>query len=140
MGALLNLLGWFCTFVLTRSGHLDNSPPQFFHFTVTHLRIAPISCPYTEMLRRRQLFPGSSYIQQMKMIVSLLGSPSKELLKRCNSDQIQHFLRGLGQHTPVSLWKVFPDASGEALDLLEKILVLDPGVSEAVIKGSFEIS
>ena len=82
-----------------------------------------------EMIRRRQLFPGSSYIQQMKMIVSLLGSPSKELLKRCNSDQIQHFLRGLGHHAPVPLLKVFPEASGDALDLLTKILVLDPGVS-----------
>ena len=72
----------------------------------------------------------------MKMIVSLLGSPSKELLKRCNSDQIQHFLRGLGQHTPVSLRKVFPDASEEALDLLDKILVLDPGVSWSIIRGA----
>ena len=80
------------------------------------------------MIRRRQLFPGSSYIQQMKMIVSLLGSPSKELLRRCNSEQIQHFLRGLGQHPPVPLSKVFPDASADAVDLLAKILILDPGV------------
>ena len=87
------------------------------------------NCVLTEMIRRRQLFPGSSYIQQMKMIVSLLGSPSKELLKRCNSDQIQHFLRGLGHHAPVPLLKVFPDASRDALDLLTRILLLDPGVN-----------
>ena len=91
-----------------------------------------------EMIRRRQLFPGSSYIQQMKMIVSLLGSPSKELLKRCNSDQIQHFLRGLGQHSPVPLQRVFPEASEDSLDLLARILVLDPSVS-AVASGNIEI-
>jgi len=94
-----------------------------------------VGCIFAEMMLRRQLFPGSNYVHQMNLIVQLLGSPSEHLLKRCNSNQIRHFLRSLGKFTPIDLNVLFPMVSKEGLELLKNILVIDPEVRISVEKA-----
>ncbi|KAK3084737.1 hypothetical protein FSP39_018160 [Pinctada imbricata] len=86
-----------------------------------------VGCIFAEMLGRKHLFPGKDFIHQIKLIVGVLGSPSPELLKLCQSDIIKKFILKLGNKAAICWKDLFPHASKKAIDLLSKMLVLHPG-------------
>jgi len=72
------------------------------------------------------LFPGKDYVHQMSLIINVLGSPTDECLRRVGSPRAQDWIRNMPKREKVPFVKLYPDADGDALDLLEKMLDFDP--------------
>lgn len=85
-----------------------------------------VGCIFAEMLARRQLFPGKNYLNQLQLILSVVGTPSEEYVKNIGSERVRTYLQSLPPRQPVELSVLFPNASASALDLLGQMLKLDP--------------
>ncbi|CAE1313574.1 MAPK7 [Acanthosepion pharaonis] len=85
-----------------------------------------VGCIFAEMLGRKHLFPGKYYIEQAQLIIDVLGSPSEKFLSACKSDIIKTFIKQMEKKNPVPWSTLYPKASRRALDLLGKMLVLNP--------------
>jgi len=84
-------------------------------------------CVLAEMLRRKPAFPGKDYIDQLKLITALLGTPKEPDLAFVRNPRAKRFMLGLPARAPRDLAEVFPDAPAGARDLLRRMLELDPG-------------
>ncbi|ETV94182.1 CMGC/MAPK protein kinase, variant [Aphanomyces invadans] len=85
-------------------------------------------CIMAEMLGRKPLFPGRSYVHQLQLIMNVLGVPEEVSFKE--NPQAQKFKgRQLLSRTPtrqgIDTSVLFPNANPEGLDLLWKLLVFD---------------
>ncbi|WKY01430.1 hypothetical protein Q1695_015432 [Nippostrongylus brasiliensis] len=85
-----------------------------------------VGCILAEMFNRRPLFPGKHYIDQLNLIVSLLGSPSHEDLQFIINVKAQAFLARLPRKQKEPWANMFPDADPAALDLLDRLLTFNP--------------
>ncbi|CAM9492462.1 unnamed protein product, partial [Hapterophycus canaliculatus] len=85
-----------------------------------------VGCIFGEMLGRKPLFPGNDYIHQLKLITSLIGKPAESDLWFVTNPRARRFMLGLPDTSPVNLGVKFPDSNAEAVDLLSKMLILDP--------------
>lgn len=85
-----------------------------------------VGCIFAEMLGRRQLFPGKNYLNQLQLILSVVGTPSEEYIANVGSDRVKTYLQTLPLRKPVELSVLFPNATSVALELLDQLLQLDP--------------
>lgn len=93
-----------------------------------------IGCIIGEMINGKTLFPGSCTLNQITLILELTGRPNSEDIGKINFltlGSIESSLApGILDNVKVEKFKTFrtffPSASNEALDLLEKLLVLNP--------------
>jgi serine/threonine protein kinase len=85
-----------------------------------------VGCIFAEILGRKALFPGKNFLHQLQLIFDIIGTPSPETTARIKSSQAQRFIKSLGKKPKVPFRNLYPDASDEALDLLEKLLHFDP--------------
>jgi serine/threonine protein kinase len=70
-------------------------------------------CVFAELLGAKALFPGGDYVEQLKLITSVLGSPSEEDMAFIHSDLSRKFMRKLPHRERVPFSSKFPDASPE---------------------------
>lgn len=54
-----------------------------------------MGCILAELLQRKPLFPGKDYIDQLKLIIKTLGSPSDSDLSFINSQKAQQYIKAL---------------------------------------------
>ncbi|XP_028989443.1 mitogen-activated protein kinase 7 [Betta splendens] len=85
-----------------------------------------VGCIFAEMLGRKQLFPGNNYIHQLQLILSVLGTPTEDIIGAIRSDRIRSYVQSLPPNFAVPLAKQYPQAEPEALDLLAAMLRFDP--------------
>ena len=85
-----------------------------------------VGCIFAEMLGRRQFFPGKNYLNQLQLILSVVGTPSDEYIANVGSDRVKTYLQTLPSRKPVELSVLFPNATSVALELLDQLLQLDP--------------
>ncbi|CAH0522461.1 unnamed protein product [Peronospora belbahrii] len=85
-----------------------------------------IGCILAEMLGRRPLFPGHDYLHQLKIIMDVIGSPSEDSLDFITNPKAKRFILRQPKKPKVPLSSVYPRATPQCLDLLEKMLVFDP--------------
>lgn len=86
-------------------------------------------CIHAEMISRRPLFPGADYLDQVKKIISVLGTPSQEEVQGLlsSSPVAQDFImRKCPPAQRISWQAKFPDASEAAIEALEAMLRFDP--------------
>lgn len=60
----------------------------------TAVDIWAVACIFAEMIIRRELFPGRSVSEQIKIIVTMLGAPSEKVTDRFIADDeiaVEHF-------------------------------------------------
>ncbi|PAV65767.1 hypothetical protein WR25_19715 [Diploscapter pachys] len=85
-----------------------------------------VGCILAEMLSNRPLFPGKHYLDQLNLILAVVGSPSQEDLQCIINDKARSYLISL-PHKPKQPWsRLYPGADPRALDLLEKMLTFNP--------------
>ncbi|KAK4022115.1 mitogen-activated protein kinase p38b isoform X1 [Daphnia magna] len=84
-----------------------------------------VGCIMAELLTSRTLFPGTDHIQQLNLIMELLGKPSEEFMDKISSDSARNYIRSLPPMKRKDFKQVFKGASPLAIDLLEKTLELD---------------
>lgn len=83
-------------------------------------------CIFAELLGRTPLFPGDDYIHQLQIICDKIGTPCEEDLHFVVSERAKRFMKSQPMRPGVPFGKLFPKASPEALDLLQRMLVFDP--------------
>ncbi len=59
-----------------------------------------------ELVNKQVLLPGQSYLQQIELILKLLGNPSKEYIQNIQSKRAQNYLNNLQTSQPISIDKV----------------------------------
>lgn len=85
-----------------------------------------VGCIFAEMLGRKPLFPGKNFVHQLSLIFDVIGTPTRLQVSHIKNVQAKKFLDSQSGKDPASYTQVFPHASAEALELLERLLLFDP--------------
>ncbi|OUC48006.1 kinase domain protein [Trichinella nativa] len=85
-----------------------------------------VGCILGEMLNSRPLFPGKHYLDQLNLILAVVGSPSEEDLQCIVNDKARSYLISLPPKEKQPWNKIYPHADQKALDLLDKMLTFNP--------------
>ena len=134
-----------CDFGLARTALLDPEASEFMtEYVVTRWYRAPelllscaeytsaidvwsVGCIFAELLGRKPLFPGKDYVHQLNLIMRVIGTPETEAeLDFINNEKARRYIKSLPNTARCSFQKLFPNASARSVDLVDKMLVLDP--------------
>lgn len=85
-----------------------------------------VGCILGEMLLRKPLLPGKDYIDQLKLIIKTLGTPSDDELGFVSAPKARAYIKALPASPKPEWRRLFPGASQLSLDLLKKMLQFDP--------------
>ncbi|XP_068136167.1 mitogen-activated protein kinase 7 [Hyperolius riggenbachi] len=85
-----------------------------------------VGCIFAEMLGRKQLFPGKNYIHQLQLIMTVLGTPSSQVIREIGAERVRAYIQSLPSRQPVPWNSLYPQGDRKALDLLSKMLRFDP--------------
>ncbi|KXJ09371.1 mitogen-activated protein kinase 1 [Exaiptasia diaphana] len=85
-----------------------------------------VGCILGEMLANRPLFPGKHYLDQLNLILNVLGSPSEDDLSCIMNEKARSYLKSLPYKPVVSWGRIYPNAEEKALDLINKMLAFNP--------------
>jgi len=102
-----------------------------------------VGCILAEMINNRPIFPGKHYLDQLNLILSVVGSQSQQDLEFIVNEKARAYLLSLAE-VPKQSWKrLYPNASDpRALDLLDKLLAFNPNqritVEDALAHPYFE--
>ena len=84
-------------------------------------------CILAELVSGRPLFPGSSTMDQLERIVAYTGPLSDSQIDAMGSNFTQTMLSNLSYSRPkFTLEEKLPDAPPDAIDLIKKLISLDP--------------
>ncbi|KAL5019856.1 hypothetical protein ScPMuIL_002748 [Solemya velum] len=87
-----------------------------------------VGCIMAEMIIGEPLFPALRHIEHLKMILVLVGTPGPEFMQKIESVDARRYIESLPKETKREFKEVFPNASDHAIDLLKKMLTIDPDV------------
>ncbi|EKX73839.1 protein kinase domain containing protein [Theileria equi strain WA] len=93
---------------------------ECYHFSCD---LWSVGCIFAELLTGKPLFPGSNEIDQLGKIYHLMGTPSETLWPGATKLPLY---TPYTFSTPKELSTIFPHANKTSLDLLSKLLALDP--------------
>lgn len=85
-----------------------------------------VGCIFMELMNKKPLFAGKDHVHQMRLLTELLGTPTESDLRFIRNEDARRYLAQLPQHPRQSLSKVFPHVHPLAVDLVDKMLTLDP--------------
>nr|XP_046166737.1 mitogen-activated protein kinase 14A-like isoform X1 [Oncorhynchus gorbuscha] len=97
---------------------------NWMHYNMT-VDIWSVGCIMAELLTGRTLFPGTDHINQLQQIMRLTGTPPACLISQMPSHEARNYINSLPQMLKRNFTDVFVGANPLAVDLLEKMLVLD---------------
>lgn len=102
----------------------------------TSIDVWSVGCIFAELLGRKPIFPGTECLNQLKLIINILGSQSEDDLEYIDNPKARKFIKSLPYSPGTSFGRLYPNAHPLAIDLLQKMLVFDPskriGVTEAL--------
>ncbi|XP_047736671.1 mitogen-activated protein kinase 14 [Hyalella azteca] len=111
-------------YVATRWYRAPEIMLNWMHYNQT-VDIWSVGCIMAELLTGRTLFPGQDHIQQLNLIMELIGTPSHECLSKVTSDSARNYIRSLPPMRKKDFRQVFRGANPLAIDLLERMLEID---------------
>ncbi|XP_013875245.1 mitogen-activated protein kinase 14A isoform X2 [Austrofundulus limnaeus] len=112
-------------YVATRWYRAPEIMLNWMHYNMT-VDIWSVGCIMAEFLTGRPLFPGTDHINQLQQIMRLIGTPPATVINRMLSLEARSYIRSLPSIPKRDFADVFVGANPLAVDLLEKMLVLDP--------------
>jgi len=132
-----------CDFGLARGMEFDAGQNKLTEYVVTRWYRAPellvenetydaaidmwsVGCILAEFLGRKALFPGRDYLQQLRLIIDVLGTPTASDLAIIQNEQAVEYIKSLPARQKASFKKMFASSNPLAVDLLEQMLVFDP--------------
>ncbi|KAF2548261.1 hypothetical protein F2Q70_00019690 [Brassica cretica] len=92
----------------------------------TSIDVWSVGCIFAELLGRKPIFQGTECLNQLKLIVNILGSQRDEDLEFIDNPKAKRYIRSLPYSPGMSLSRLYPGAHVLAIDLLQKMLVFDP--------------
>ncbi|XP_074842474.1 mitogen-activated protein kinase 15 isoform X2 [Carettochelys insculpta] len=136
-----------CDFGLARSLsqiHEDQGSPALTEYVATRWYRAPeillsshsytkgvdmwsIGCILGEMLLGKPLFPGTSTVNQIEQILSVIPAPSQEDILAIHSDYRASVINHITSRRQMTIEEILPSSTPpDALDLLKRLLVFNP--------------
>jgi len=112
-------------YVATRWYRAPEIMLNWMHYNQT-VDIWSVGCIMGELINGRTLFPGHDHIHQLNLIMDKLGTPSPEFMRKISSESARNYIQSLPVVRKKDFKHVFPTASPAAIDLLERMLELDP--------------
>ncbi|ODV86899.1 hypothetical protein CANARDRAFT_6469 [[Candida] arabinofermentans NRRL YB-2248] len=85
-----------------------------------------VGCILAELLGGSTLFKGKDYVDQLNEILRVLGTPNEETMQSIKSTRAQAYVRSLPYMPKVPFDTLYPQANPLAIDLLNKMLTIDP--------------
>ena len=83
-------------------------------------------CSLAEIISGNVLFPGQHYIEQVNLIMNMRGTPDVESKKYITNEYALKYIDSLPKKDKVPLAELFPGVAPEALDMIDKMLDLNP--------------
>lgn len=117
--------GFLTEYVATRWYRAPEIMLSFQSYTKA-IDIWSVGCILAELLGGKPIFKGKDYVDQLNQILYIVGTPPEETLTRIGSQRAQDYVRSLPFMPKIPFSKLYPDANPEALDLLDRMLCLDP--------------
>ncbi|XP_032502057.1 mitogen-activated protein kinase 11 isoform X5 [Phocoena sinus] len=111
-------------YVATRWYRAPEIMLNWMHYDQT-VDIWSVGCIMAELLQGKALFPGNDYIDQLKRIMEVVGTPSPEVLAKISSEHARTYIQSLPHMPQKDLRSIFHGANPLAVDLLGRMLVLD---------------
>ncbi|XP_044066279.1 STKc_p38 domain-containing protein isoform X1 [Siniperca chuatsi] len=112
-------------YVVTRWYRAPEVIFNWMHYSQT-VDVWSAACILVEMITGQVLFQGHDSIDQLKKILRLTGTPDFSLVQKMQSKDAQSYVQGLPPQRKKNFKEVFPSMDENAVDLLEKMLLLDP--------------
>ncbi|XP_078399396.1 mitogen-activated protein kinase 14A isoform X2 [Cetorhinus maximus] len=104
-------------------------PPEiilnWMHYSYS-VDIWSVGCILAEMVTSSVVFPGFDHFDQLKKIMNVTGTPPQPLVDKMQSEEARNYVYSLTPKRKKDFQQVFPTMKKEAVDLLEKMLNLDP--------------
>ena len=94
-----------------------------------------LGCILGEMLLGKPMFPGSSTMNQLDRILELTGKPSHDDIESIRSPFAVTMLESLPATKQRTWTEMFPMASPEALDFMQRLLQFNPTRRINVVEG-----
>ncbi|CAK9436513.1 uncharacterized protein LODBEIA_P10710 [Lodderomyces beijingensis] len=117
--------GFMTEYVATRWYRAPEIMLSFTNYTKA-IDVWSVGCILAELLGGKPLFRGKDYVDQLNQILMILGTPPESTLVKIGSLRAQNYVRSLPTMKKISYKHLFPNANPLALDLLERMLTLDP--------------
>jgi len=117
--------GFLTEYVATRWYRAPEIMLSFQSYTKA-IDIWSVGCILAELLGGKPIFKGKDYVDQLNQILYIVGTPPEETLTRIGSQRAQDYVRSLPFMPKIPFNKLYPNANPEALDLLDRMLCLDP--------------
>ncbi|KAM5250616.1 mitogen-activated protein kinase 12 isoform 2-T2 [Hipposideros larvatus] len=111
-------------YVMTRWYRAPEVILNWMHYTQT-VDIWSAGCIMAEMITGKILFKGNDHLDQLKEILKVTGTPPDEFVQRLQSADAKNYMKGLPELEKKDFASILTNASPLALNLLEKMLVLD---------------
>lgn len=102
-----------------------------------------VGCILAEMISGRAIFPGKHYLEQLQLILKVIGMPRREELDWIRNERARDYLISLDPSPRVPWSERYPNGSPQALDLLDKMLTMNPNnridVEQALAHPYFQL-
>lgn len=82
-----------------------------------------VGCILAELLSRKPLFPGKDAFHQMRLIISILGTPDPDEVDSIQRTKSRNFVESLSKRPKVPFTKLLPHCSADGLHIILKINV-----------------
>nr|XP_020838538.1 mitogen-activated protein kinase 12 isoform X1 [Phascolarctos cinereus] len=111
-------------YVVTRWYRAPEVILNWMHYTQT-VDIWSVGCIMAEMITGKILFKGSDHLDQLMEIMKVTGTPPPEFVQRLQSQDAKSYMESLPELEKKDFASVLENATPLAVNLLEKMLVLD---------------
>uniref|UniRef100_A0A5K3FH00 mitogen-activated protein kinase n=1 Tax=Mesocestoides corti TaxID=53468 RepID=A0A5K3FH00_MESCO len=112
-------------YVVTRWYRAPEVIAQWVNYNDT-VDIWSVACILVEMKTRQPLFCGQNPLEQLVEILAVVGKPDEGFQRKITSQSARDFIESIVLPPKREMEEIFPWASLVLLDLLSKMLVLDP--------------
>ena len=79
-----------------------------------------------ELLTGTVLFPGKNYLHQLDLIFRVRGTPDEKFCNEISNTQAREWVLNKKKYDKIDLQKAWPELPAELVDLLDKMLEIDP--------------
>ncbi|XP_072928921.1 mitogen-activated protein kinase 14A isoform X2 [Hemitrygon akajei] len=104
-------------------------PPEvilnWMHYSYS-VDIWSVGCILAEMVTGSVFFPGFDHFDQLKKIMNVTGIPPQYLVEKMKNKDARDYVRSLIPQEKKKFQQIFPTMKAQAVDLLERMLNLDP--------------
>ena len=96
-----------------------------------------VGCIIGEMLLGKPMFRGKSTLDQIEKVFAMTGMPTKSDISAIDSPHVTKIISTLPQMEKPDLNQLFPTASKDALDLMQKLMRINPN-KRATVQEALE--